>query len=284
MNLHNDDIQDADKLIDDIKKKIGENRKHIEDKIDGLQTTLAQIDFENKKLLKELQESFYSIEEESKTSSERSLLAENMAKENGKNLELIPSIQNDINGFSCQLKLIESEFIESFEIQEKKCNDKYKDFNVKIDDINKICYRHANFISACEDEISDIKKDIDNLFGDISKILIQDRSTFDRIESLNRYQKTLEKLLDDFMFKYEDHVRETKSNTLILTERDRYIESVMKIMDDHLVKTVDKKDFLELKKVVDSIPKNHPKESVSSTWKEQIELKLARLEKKVHGG
>jgi chromosome segregation ATPase len=274
---------DIPMLIDDIKKKVGSQKEYVDNNFDLISKSLKGIQEEFFRKINDLDDKLKVYVDDFSSISERSFMAINMVKSLKDEVIMKDTWKNDletlIENHKNWFKKIENDLEEKtrlsidrysslnsdMKMQDKgiyDLSDKVKELLVRVENIlnvsEELCIKIHNFKTELDENSEESvknKEDIGNIGMNLGNLSATLDDIFREVSSVRSYaQENLKSLNCEIKEKAE-------------------VSSIREIQ----------KEIKDLKEVVETIPKKRPdEEQLSSTWKQQMELKIARIEKKLN--
>jgi len=280
--FHNKGIEAPDKVLDELKKNIGEYKAYIHQQIERLLDKIVSREDEicekvdiNKTGISNLNDNFSSL---------NGVLYEikSLAEKNKDELGSLDAYQKELDEMKASLRDLSkhtsmglSKNLEDCENQISETRRLFRELGLSVD-------KNRESSLGLFKEVTDLRKyaeGLDESIGIESNQLSNLKKSFDLCEvSYQDLYRDFKELSEKFVVFSKESDRKING----LEDKCNSLSEEMKEMQTLIRCSSTAKEFLELKEIVDLIPKGTRREDISSDWRHQMELKISRMEKKLN--
>lgn len=273
----------TDFLLDDIKKRFGLVWEHIDEKASALSSMIADVEKQSMSSCGSLVKEINDLKDSLGDTSDNSFNAINMCKSIEVDLKRLMPILDNIKVIQDNLDSFQKEVVSCFgeldkdrEYQSKKVSDfmkasatDYNELSNKVVDIESMIGEQEKSIDSFEPVISDLKEEIDLL----KSFHAQDKEDSKMV--INEFRQVSSKIEDVNRLAGNNHAALMADMGALRGEMTVFAEKGDLASLEQKIKSIEEK--LEKR----SVMAPSPKDELNSSWKQQMELKLGRIEKKI---
>jgi chromosome segregation ATPase len=274
--------ESPERVLDQIKKRVGEFKQYVDDKVCNSFESFDKSREELKKYIQDIEKDMDRIKSDFSQLVSRSKDFFDVSSTNTTDIQKMISSKDEFSDFKTEFLHTKKEILDQMQknkedrlVKNSSFDAEIKNINSRFSDFQKSLIEIKDSIKGCSSQISHFRSVLQE---DAEKISKSNAEIVDLKNSFSSLNNSVVNLGQELFVKSKS----LEKRFLNLEERNKYLSEELEKTKNSFSELPTKKDFSDLNKKVSELLEKRESSSVSSDWKHQFELKISRLEKKIN--